>query len=137
MNSFQQLTDVDRVIAGDTASELTVFALHHSGRRDILAAALNQSDRPDLATLLEPGEVFVDMAVIRESGAGAKSYLTVKAPEEAPQVDQLADHFSQAFRRYLDLVGQIHTLHDFHAAIDDLLAPPHAANVWLGGLGPN
>jgi hypothetical protein len=125
VNSFRQLTDIDRVIAGDTASELTVFALRHPGRGDILATALNQSDRPDLATILEPGEIFVDMAVDRESGAFARSYLTVKAPEVTPQVDQLADHFSQAFRRYLDRVGQIHTLNEFHAAIDDLLAPPH------------
>ncbi|MBB4743554.1 hypothetical protein BJY16_007013 [Actinoplanes octamycinicus] len=132
VKSFRRFTDIDRVIAGDNASELTVFALHHSGRRDILVAALNQSDRPRLATLLEPGEIFVDMAVVRESGAGARSYLTVKAPEETRQVDQLAEHFSQAFRRYLDLVGQIQTLNDFHAAIDGLLAPPHAVGLHQG-----
>ncbi|UQU67577.1 hypothetical protein COUCH_15455 [Couchioplanes caeruleus] len=132
VNSFRQLTDIDRVLAGDTCSELTVFALHHPGRRDELAAALNQSDRPDLAAVLEPGEIFVDMAVDRECGLFPRSYLTVKAPDLTPQVDQLADHFSQAFRRYLDMVGQIHTWNDFHSAIDGLLAPPHTGGIHRG-----
>ncbi|MEU4624679.1 hypothetical protein AB0G04_32495 [Actinoplanes sp. NPDC023801] len=132
VNTFRQLTDIDRVLAGDTCSELTVFALRRAGRRDSLAAALNQSDRPDLAAILEPGDIFVDMAVDREGGAFPASYFTVKAPDVTPQVDQLADHFSQAFRRYLNLVGQIHTLNDFHAAIDNLLAPPHTASIHQG-----
>ncbi|MFF0373738.1 hypothetical protein [Actinoplanes missouriensis] len=132
LNSFQQLTDIDRMLAGDTCSELTVFALHRSGRRDTLAAALSQIDRPDLAAILEPGEIFVDMAVDRECGAFPRSYLTVKTPHETRQVDHLADHFSQAFRRYLDMVGQIHTLNEFHAAIDGLLAPPHTAGLHQG-----
>jgi hypothetical protein len=55
VNSLRQLIDIDRVIACDNTSEFTEFGLHDSGRRDISAAALPQSDRPDLATLLEPG----------------------------------------------------------------------------------
>ncbi|MFC4069912.1 hypothetical protein [Actinoplanes subglobosus] len=124
VNRFRQLVDIDRVLAGDNASELTVFGLRDPGRRGVLVAALSRDERPELAAVLEPGEIFVDMAVIRESGAGISNHLTVKAPEAIPQVERLADHFSRAFRRYRDRAGRIHTLNDFHAAIDDLLAPP-------------
>jgi hypothetical protein len=132
---IRQLTDIDRVLAADNASELTVFGLHHAGRRDILAAALNRSDRPEPVTLLEPGEVFVHLAMVREAGAGVASHLTVKTPEANPEVDRLAGHFSQAFRRYRDLAGRIRTLDDFHAAIDDLLAPPPPQSAGSGDSG--
>ncbi|GGN11442.1 hypothetical protein FHR83_003443 [Actinoplanes campanulatus] len=111
----------------DNASGLTVFALHRSGRRDTVAAALNRSDRAALAALLKPAEIFVDMAVVRESGARRPESSQRQGADETRQVDQLAGHCSRAFRRYLNLVGQFHTLGDFHAAIHGLLAPPPAS----------
>jgi hypothetical protein len=59
--------------------------------------------------------------VIRDHGIGWTNYLTVKAPEAIEEVDQLADGFSRAFRRYLERVNQIRTLDEFHAALEDLL----------------
>jgi hypothetical protein len=61
------------------ADELTVFALGDPGRAGFLAAALNQADPPYLADILQPGDNLVDLAVVRDLGAGATSYLTVKA----------------------------------------------------------
>jgi hypothetical protein len=122
--SFRQLTDLDLAVGSDASSELTLFALSRSDRAGVLAAALDQTDRPYLADILQPGGVFVDLAVVRDRGFGATCYLTVKAPEAIEDADRLADHFSRAFRRYLDRVNQIQTLDEFHTAIEDLLTPP-------------
>lgn len=124
---FRHLTDLDLAISGDASSELTLFALCDPDRADLLTAALNQNDRPHLADILQSGDIFVDLAVVRDPGTGETSYLTVKAPDAAEEVQQVADHFSRAFRRYLDQVSQIRALDEFHAAIDGLLAPPNTS----------
>ncbi|MEU8264820.1 hypothetical protein AB0C02_29915 [Micromonospora sp. NPDC048999] len=124
LGSFRDFTNLDLAVSGDASSEVTLFALSDPARAGFLAASLNQIDRPYLAEILQPGDIFVDLAVGHDRGTGASSYLTVKAAEATEVVGQLADHFSRAFRRYLDRVGQIRTFEEFHAAIDDLLAPP-------------
>ncbi|MEU5941841.1 hypothetical protein ABZ807_22255 [Micromonospora sp. NPDC047548] len=124
LDSFRDFTNLDLAVAGDASSELTLFALSDPARAGFLAASLNQADRPYLADILQPGDIFVDLAVMHDLGIGASSYLTVKTSEATEKVGHLADHFSRSFRRYLDRVGQIRTFEEFHAAIDDLLAPP-------------
>lgn len=124
--SFRHLTDLALAVAGDATSEITVFALQDPGRSRLLASTLNQAQRPDLAEILQPGDIFVDLAVVHDLGAGAASYLTVKTPEAADEVGHLSEHFSQAFRRYASRVSQIHTFDEFHSSIDDLLAPPRS-----------
>jgi hypothetical protein len=54
------------------------------GRNDQLVAALNQADRPVLADNLQPGDVVVDLGAVHDLGAGAASYLSVKAAESGP-----------------------------------------------------
>jgi len=126
VGSFQHLTGLDLAVTGDATSELTLFALRGPDRADSLAAALNQNRRPHLADILRAGDIFVDLAVVRDLGAGPASYLTVKASEATDAVDRLADHFSRAFRRYLERASKIRTMDEFHTAIDNLLASPHA-----------
>ncbi|WP_432049892.1 hypothetical protein [Verrucosispora sp. NA02020] len=124
--SFRHLTDLALAVGGDATSEITLFALHDPGRTRLLASTLNQAHRPDLAEVLQPGDIFVDLSVVHDLGAGAASYLTVKTPEATDKVELLAGHFSEAFRRYANAASQIRTFDEFHSAIDDLLAPPRS-----------
>ncbi|MFY1652145.1 hypothetical protein ACN27J_14770 [Solwaraspora sp. WMMB762] len=124
LDSFDDLLNLHLAVAGDASSEVTLFALSDPDRAELLAAALNQDDRPDLADILQPGDIFVDLTVAHD--LGFTSTLTVKATEAVEEIDQLADHFSQAFRRYLGKLDRIDSFGEFCEAIDDLLAPPHA-----------
>ncbi|WP_410809513.1 hypothetical protein [Micromonospora sp. 067-2] len=125
--SFRHLTDLALAVAGDATSEITVFALEDPDRCRLLASTLNQAHPPDLAEILQPGDIFVDLAVVHDLGAGAASYLTVKTLEAADEVGQLAEHFSEAFRHYAGRASQIRTFDEFNSAIDDLLAYPRAS----------
>lgn len=124
VTSFRHLTDLALAVAGDATMEITLFALHDPGRATVLASTLNQAHRPDLTEILQPGDIFVDLAVVHDLGAGAASYLTIKTPEPTDEVDHLAEHFSEAFRRYTNQASRIRTFNEFHNALDHLLAPP-------------
>ncbi|WP_433788855.1 hypothetical protein [Actinoplanes sp. CA-252034] len=128
--SFRHLTDFALTVSGDASSEITMFALRDPGRARSLASTLDQADRPALTEILQPGDIFLNLAVMHDLGAGAASYFTVKTPEAIDEVDQLAGHFSEAFRRYASRAEEIRTFGEFHTAIDNLLAPTH-------GLGTN
>nr|WP_230582377.1 hypothetical protein [Salinispora tropica] len=122
--SFRHLTDLALAVAGDATSEITIFALQDPDRASMLASALNQAHHPELAEILHPGDILVDVAVVHDLGAGPASYLTIKTPEATDEVGHLAAHFSEAFRRYATQASQIRTFDEFHDAIDHLLAPP-------------
>ena len=126
--SYRHLTDLALAVAGDATSEITLFALRDQDRSHFLASALNQAPGPHLADILQPGDIFVDLTVVHDLGAGAASYLTIKAPEGIDDVKRLADHFSRAFRRYTKRISKIRTFDEFHTAIDDLLASPAPAD---------
>ncbi|MGB2570946.1 hypothetical protein ACPFP2_21210 [Micromonospora citrea] len=126
LDTFAQLTALELAVGGDAASELTLFGLGGpAGRRSPgLADVLDRPDRPELRHLLRPGDVFVDLAVVRDYPMGWTNYLTVKTLGPTDRVWDLADHYSAAFRRYLAALPRIRTFEDFHAAIDELLAAP-------------
>lgn len=122
LDSFEDLLNLHLAVSFDASSELTLFALSDQDRAALLVAALNQDDRPDLADILQPGDIFVDLTVAHDLGFTSK--LTVKASEAVEEIDQLADHFSQAFRRYLGKLDRVESFEEFDEAIDDLLAQP-------------
>jgi hypothetical protein len=125
LHDFAALTALDFAVCMDSCSEIALFGLAPGGRRSHqLFDALNQPERPHLAEMLESGEVFVHLAVVRDRFLGWNSYLTVKTLEPTNAVYQLAKHYSIAFARYIDRLDEIRTLDDFHDAMEDLLAPP-------------
>jgi hypothetical protein len=121
--SFRHLTDLALTVGADASSEITMFALGDPGRAHSLTLTLDQPDRPALAEILQPGDIFLDLAVIHDLGAGAANYFTVKTPEATDEVAQLAGQFSEAFRCYASRASEIRTFGEFHNAIDDLLTP--------------
>jgi hypothetical protein len=123
LQSFRHLTDLALAVGLDATSEITMFALRDPGRARSLASTLDRAHRPALTDILQPGDIFLDLAVIHDLGAGAASYFTVKTPEAIDEVDQLAERFSEAFRCYANRAGEIRTFGEFHTAIDDLLVP--------------
>lgn len=49
----------------------------------------------------------------------------MKAPEPVDAVvNAVPEHYQAAYHRYIDTVGDIATLTKWHAAIEELLAPP-------------
>jgi hypothetical protein len=126
VTEFRQFTALDRAVGFDTSSQLTLFGIGQPGRTDGLRRALNRANRPYLAEILRPGDLFVDLAVVRDAGIGWTSYLTVKTPQPIDEVSWLADHYRSSFHRYLNHVDQLRTIHEFHTAIEELLAPPNA-----------
>ncbi|MEV4481611.1 hypothetical protein [Micromonospora coxensis] len=128
LDTFAQLTALELAVAGDAASEITLFGLGPGHDSLGLVDALDRPDRPELHEVLRPGDVFVDLAVVRDAPTGWTNYLTVKSLDPTDRVWHLADHYSAAFRRYLAVVPRLRTFEDFHAAIDDLLAAPPAGH---------
>ncbi len=47
----------------------------------VRVTTLNQPERPDMAKLLQPDEIFVHLAVARDRGTATTSYLTVMTRE--------------------------------------------------------
>ncbi|GIF02156.1 hypothetical protein [Paractinoplanes rishiriensis] len=127
LTSFRHLTELALAVGGDATSEISVFALRDPGRARLLASALNRAQRPALAETLQPGDIFIDLAVVHDLGAGVASYLSVKTPEAIDEVDHLAEHYSEAFRCYANRAREIHPFDEFHTAIDDLLTQPPAS----------
>ncbi len=125
LTAFEQLTALDQVVGFDASSEITLFGVTDTPERaGSLAAALNSIDRPTLTELLLPGEVFVDLAMVRDRGIGWTSYFAVQTTEPTDDVDRKAQHYRERFGRYHDQLSTIRTFEDFHVAIEQLLDPP-------------
>jgi hypothetical protein len=130
LSSFDDLTGLDGAVFPDNCAQLTVWGLNGPHRFRELAAALNTPDRPVLADVLEPGDMFVTLATVRDSGWRTWSNsLTVKTSEETDAVDRVAEHYTAAYRRYLDRLDGLHTLADFRSAAEELLAMPGPGGV--------
>ncbi|GAA1810392.1 hypothetical protein GCM10009682_35050 [Luedemannella flava] len=124
LTEFRQLTALDVAVSFDLSSEVTLFGVADPQR---LQTALAGVMRPCLAELLHPGDLVVDLSIVRDIEAGGMSFLSVRSPEPLAAVATLADHYSDAFRRYRDRVADLKTFDDFAAAMTELLAPPDGA----------
>ncbi len=126
LDSFTDLTACELAVAMDATSEIALFGRHPAAPGETsLERALNQPDRPRLAMLLRPGDVFVDLAVMRDRFLGFTSYFTVKATQPiGTRLATLVEHFEAAYRRYTAHVNELDTFDDFCTAMDTLLTPP-------------
>lgn len=83
LSSFADLTVIDVVLSTDVTSEISIFALHAGMRRaEQLIDVLRGTDRPQLAEALRRGDIFVDLAVVRDRFLGYTSYFTVASPDD-------------------------------------------------------
>jgi hypothetical protein len=123
---FGELTALEHAVRGDASSEIALFGFNAGAKSDnTLAGALDQPSRLHLQEILRPGDVFVDLAVVRDRFLGHTSYLTVKTTEPIDdRPHRLAEHYGTAFSRYVNSVDDTHTFEDFRDAMDTLLAPP-------------
>jgi hypothetical protein len=126
LRTFGELTALEHAVRGDASSEITLFGFNAGAKSDnTLAGALDQPSRLHLQEILRPGDVFVDLAVVRDRFLGHTSYLTVKTTEPIDdRPHRLAEHYGTAFSRYVNSVDDTHTFEDFRDAMDTLLAPP-------------
>ena len=101
---------------------MTVFGLD-GDRLDELADALNATDRPVLAEILRPGEMFVSLATVRDAQMTHwTNTFTVKTATETDVVYRAAARYSTAYQRYLGELDSMRTLTDFRSAAAQLLA---------------
>jgi hypothetical protein len=122
--SFDDLTRLDCAVFTNNRAQVTVFGLD-GDRVDELVDALNAPDRPVLADLLRPGEMFVSLATVRDHWmTNWTNRLTVKTLAETDLVYRAAQHYSRAYRRYLHALDGMRTLADFRSAASQLLAEP-------------
>lgn len=78
-----------------------------------------------MAEVLRPGEMFVDLAVVRDRFLGHTSYLIVKSAEPIDdRIHALTAHYLRAFNNYVTELRSVRTLSEFHAAIEKLLTVP-------------
>lgn len=126
--SFDDLTVLDAAVFTDNAAQVTVFGLGGGDRFEELAGALDAEDRPVLADVLRPGELFVCLSTVRDtSWVGWTNTFTVRSLEETGAVHRAAEHYRTAYRRYLGRLDGMRTLADFRDAATDLLAEPPRA----------
>ena len=122
--SFDDLTRLDGAIFTNNRAHVTVFGLD-GDRFDALADALNAQERPVLADILRPGEMFVSLATVRDAWmTNWINRLTVKTVIETDLVYRVAAHYSTAYQRYLSGLDGMRTLADFRSAAAQLLALP-------------
>jgi hypothetical protein len=120
--SFGDLTRLDGAIFTNNRAQVTVFGLD-GGRFDEFADALNAPDRPMLADILRPGEMFVSLATVRDAWmTNWTNTVTVKTTTETDIVYRAAVHYSTAYQRYVGGLDSMRTLADFRSAAARLLA---------------
>ncbi len=120
--SFDELTTLDGTVFAGNAAQVTVFGLGGGGRFDELAGALNGEERPVLADVLRPGELFVCLSTVRDPAwIGWRNTLTVRSLTETDAVERVAGRYRAAYRRYMDRLDGMRTLADFRDAAGDLL----------------
>jgi hypothetical protein len=133
LSSFADLTVIDVVLSTDVTSEISIFALHAGMRRaEQLIDVLRGTDRPQLAEALRRGDIFVDLAVVRDRFLGYTSYFTVASPDDiGDRLGGLVDHYESAFEGYADRAPMLNDFDAFAAAIEELVSAPPA----VGGAG--
>lgn len=125
LDTFADLTALDLAVGFDASSEITIFGMLDGDREGSLHTTLNHTDRPELAEVLRPDEMFVDLAVVRDRVLGHTSYLIVKSVEPIDdRIHALTTHYLRAFNNYVTELRSVRTLSDFHAAIEKLLTAP-------------
>lgn len=125
ISTLEQFDAVDVAVSGDASSEVTILGLDGPDRVAEVLAGLRQRRRPKLHKLLEPGEVFVDVSIVRDRFLGQTSYLIVKAHDDrSEQIRSVAAYYNDAWNSYLQRVDDITTFEEFASAIEQLRAPP-------------
>jgi hypothetical protein len=128
LSSFSDLTGVDLVLSRDVWSELGIFGLQIGiGGAERLIESLRAPEQPQLAQVLGPGDVFVDLAIVRDRFLGNTSYFTLVSPAEmGARLAVLVDHYEAAFVRYADRAPGLKNFEAFAAAVEELLRGPPA-----------
>ena len=125
LNNFDQLTAIEIAVSFDASSEISILGTASEARSEAQVEALRSDDRPELAAILGPGDVFVDLTVVRDLGFGFTSYLTVKALEDIGQhLQRLSDHYRREYEQYLAALPGPSDLDGFIRAASELLANP-------------
>lgn len=125
VQSLDDFTALEIAVSGDVSSEVAVLAIDGSRDRDWVLASLRSDTRPRLDELLQPGECFVDVSIVRDRFLGQTSYLIMKSVNDLDdRVRAVAQHYNRAWDTYLRKVDTISTFEEFALAMEDLLAPP-------------
>ncbi|MFC5001993.1 hypothetical protein ACFPIJ_29690 [Dactylosporangium cerinum] len=92
LSSFDALTGLDSAFYSTNRAQVTVFGLA-GDRFQALAGALNTLQRPVLADILQPGEIFVSMATVRDAWmTNWTNSLTIKTVSETNVLYRAAAH---------------------------------------------
>jgi hypothetical protein len=128
LSSLADLTTVDNALGFDVTSQVSIFGIDpRAGRAAWLVDGLRRPVRPELDELLEPSDVFVHLAVVRDRFLGYTSYFTVAAHGDiGARLDALVDNYELAYARYADRAPLLEDFEDFAAAVEELVSEPPA-----------
>lgn len=123
LNSFEDLTHLEHGTSNDAESEITIFGLANEDPSD-LTKALRGARRPRLDEVLAPGDIFVDLTVVRDRFPDLASRLTVRSHTDiGAHVRDISETANSAYSNYLDGASQIKTFEQFSAAMVEMIGP--------------
>lgn len=118
IDDFRELVTLMHATLGDASAEVTFFALAQDARFEDLRAHMDHLRPPALATLLGPGDLFIDLTIGVDLGH-YDSLLIVSTDDLGDRLDRLAERCERAVALYESRVDRTRTV---EAMLDELAA---------------
>ncbi|MBN6054086.1 hypothetical protein JYK22_19250, partial [Nonomuraea sp. RK-328] len=122
VRDLRQLTDLTLCTLSDSEGNVNLYGLADLARKDRLLEALRGRTRPEPASLLAPGDVFVDITIGCDLG-DHDSLLVVAPGDRRRHWQEIIDEYRGRVHAYEEAVGSFRTVEDLFSALDALQRP--------------
>jgi hypothetical protein len=120
VQTLRDLSAFTTMILMDSSGSLNLFGV--GGSKSRLVGALRGETRPALSSVLDPGDVFVDLTIGCDLGT-YDSLLVVAPGDRRRQWDAIIAAYRERVAEYEAAVGSFQTFVDLFAALDALQRP--------------
>ncbi|WP_219465522.1 hypothetical protein [Nonomuraea rhizosphaerae] len=122
VHDLRELTALSVATLSDVYGTVNLFGLADAGRKNRLLTSLRGRSKPELATLLAPGDVFVAITIGCDLGT-YESLLVVAAGDHRHAWSAIIDEYRRRIHAYEDAVDSFRTFDDLFEALTALQRP--------------
>jgi hypothetical protein len=119
---LRELTALTIATLMDVDGNVNLFGLANLGRKDRLLESLRGQLSPELATLLAPGDVFVDITIGCDLGT-YDSLLVIASGDHRHSWQAIIDEYRRRIQTYENSIDSFHTFDDLFSALTALQRP--------------